>query len=72
MLAGGPILPRRSMFDAGAGPPGQPAHCQPQQRGDLPPPLLGRHCGLGMLDGHGRPPVRVRRRPHREGRSPFT
>lgn len=72
MLAVGPMLARRSKIDAGAGPSGQPAHGQPQQRGDLPSPLLGRHRGLGMLDGQGRPPGVAWRRPHREGRSPFT
>lgn len=72
MLAGEPMLARRSMIYAGAGPLDQPAHGQPQQRSDLPPPLLGRHHGLGMLDGQGRPPGMAWLRPHREGRSPFT
>lgn len=62
----------RRVRDARPGALGQTAHRQPQQRGDLPPPLLGRHRGLGMLDGHGRPPGMVRGRPHQEGRSLFT
>jgi len=73
-----PVFWRTSMLsracDVYAGALDQPAHGQPQQRGDLPPPLFRRHRGLGMLDGHGAASGDVDGvgGPHHAVRSPFT